>query len=287
MAENEERTQGNGKKNRFSLPSLPSRVQIFGFLNNLNDNLMWSYAVIVGILAFVLESQLSQVTAPMIAGYHQSLFSALFLVALVVTIIALFEAVRRNELSDSFWVIVAIVGTYIVANMDVVLGGLIYGLGFGLVYKAAMNGKPDFTPIVAYNSAMIGIASLVGANFIVLPIALALLFEVFELVRANNSRQAIALAIPGMVVVVLGLFISVNPMIWVLLGVSLSIVVVPTALKLYHHKYKKFGFWLKGSEEPCSSWPNNARFLRVNLEAAIITLVVAATIAAGMLIYYR
>jgi hypothetical protein len=233
---------------------------------------------------FLMVTELSQDV------YYKNLFAGMGFISLAIVALSFWDSMKRNEIPDTIWVVVAIALNYAAINFFGTWGWVqaSYGIGFWLAHKASRNGKLDWTPLVAYNAAYIGLASHVfgsSAASVALPVLMGVLYEVTEIVRTRNY-QAVRLAYPGMAIALVGMFVTTNPIIWVLVGATVSFIGVPTAVKLYHKKYSKGGSWLKSCAEPFKDCDNGLNYVRVNGEAAMLTLVTSTLMMIIMVIIF-
>jgi hypothetical protein len=222
--------------------------------------------------------------------YYDNLISGLVWISLIILALSFWDSLRRNEVKDTFWVVLAIVVNYLAITLVGSWSAVTfaYSIGYVVTYIASRHGKMDWTPIVAYNAAYIGMASFtfgVGAASIALPVMVSVIFEVAEIIR-NRDYRAVRLAYPGLVVALVGLIVTVNPVLWILTGAFISFIVTPTAVKVYHNTKKKGGSWLKSSGEPFKDCDNGLKDLRINIEATMLTLVVSSFACILMIIVF-
>lgn len=151
---------------------------------------------------------------------------------------------------------------------------------------ACRHGELDFTPMVGYGVAYIGLASYhfgVDANTIALPVVLIAIYQAVELVRNRNYRS-IVLALPGLAIAAFGILATFSPTYWVVAGIMVSFIVTPSLIKVLHLKKKMGGKWLKQCGEPLSDWTNDLRHVRTSVDSALFTAVVSIVTIALMLV---
>lgn len=198
------------------------------------------------------------------------------LVAAFLVVVNLFETMSRNDLPD----FAIVVGSVLLALFglwfgDWVLIALTYVGGVSLVHYACHSGRLDWSPMVGYNSLYVAGAVYFygfGAVSIIVPIMLATVFAVVEVMRYKNA-QSIRIALPFIAISMIGiLFAPVNPMWFVIPGIILSAIVIPTALQF--DKEERFGSKMtKFAGKPFGSFSNNLKNVTIDLEAASLTAV--------------
>lgn len=258
---------------------LPARDKVATRLNKIDTILTPFYAVLMAWATYVIGTSFYRYgpTDVVSLEYFTNLYAGLSLVAFAIVLVALFESVRRNEIGDMAKVIVAIAVNYAAMrfNGTWLLMVLAYGFGFSLAHSASRHGKLDWTPLVAYNAAFIGIATQIfgfTAVSVVWPVLMSVVFQAVEVFR-NEDYRSVRLAVPGMVVAIAGLVLTMNPVAWILLGALVSFVIAPTAFKLYESKHDKLQDTVKSCGTPCADFDNGMKNLRTNAEAAMLTLV--------------
>lgn len=268
---------------------LPSIDTSAAWLGKLDAVMVPFWGVVVAWLTYIVGTgfyNYGPTSVPELT-YQTNLFASLSSVAFVIVAVAFFESLRRNELSDTLKVVVAIAVNYLAMrfNGTWLLMALAYGFGFSLSHSASRHGKLDWTPLVAYNAAFIGLTTSFfnfAGTAVIFPVLVGMVVQAIEIFRARDY-QAVRLAVPGLVVAGAGVVLSVNPVGWILVGAALSFIVVPTLVKLYHSKTGKHGVWLKTSAQPCNGWDNGFKNLRVNFESAMLTLVASCVFAIAVL----
>lgn len=286
MSEKENNPQVNENILQKVLKKLPKWETVFEFVGTLDKMMIYYWGVAVALMMYVFGQSYVRFlpTTPEQAVYHADVFSGFVLISLFAVALTLFDSLRRNELGDFVKMLVAIGVCFVAVKTtpDLTIIILAYGFGFSLAHSASRNGKLDWTPIVGFNAAYVAIAaSAFGytAVTIVVPVLMAVAFEVAEVLRFRNYR-AIRLAVPGIAVSIVGIVVSMNPTLWILAGGIISFGVVPTIVRLH----KDDSDWLRFSEQPCSGWQNGAKHLTVNFESAMLTLVTSLVVTILMLV---
>lgn len=258
---------------------LPARDKVAARLNKIDAILTPFYAVLMAWATYVIGINFLRFGPTSVESltYFVNLYAGLSLVAFAIVLVALFESVRRNEIGDMAKVIAAIAINYVAMryNGTWLMMVLAYGFGFALAHSASRSGKLDWTPLVAFNASFIGMATQIfgfAAASVVWPVLVGVVFQAVEIFR-NQDYRAVRLAVPGMVISVLGLVLTMNPIVWILVGALVSFVVAPTAFKLYESKHAKLEDTVKSCATPCSDFDNGLKNLRTNAEAAMLTLV--------------
>lgn len=294
MSETKTNTQGNENKNWFEglLAKRPSLADVQGWLVSFDGKFSHLYAPIAGAAMYFLGLAFTRFlptaeSSPVEFQYFGDVFNGFFLIAATIVGFSLFESLRRNEVKDTFKVLVAIAINYlaITAGGNMAVVSLAYLLGFAIVDEASRHGKLDFTPMVAFHGAFIGIAAHTfgwGGISLVWPVMAAVLYEVVEIFR-NKDYQSVRLALPGLVIALVGVIFTMNPTSWVLAGAVVSFIVTPTLVKAYNLKTKKGGSWLKTCNSPCEGWGNSAQHIRINFESVMLTLVGSTLIIVTMM----
>lgn len=285
MSENE-KPQVNESKLQKVLKKLPKSKTVFEFVGKIDKMMVYYWGVAVALMMYVIGQSYVRFlpTTPEQTAYQTNVFSGFVLISLFAVALTLFDSLRRNELGDFAKMLVAIVVCFLAVrtttNDTIII--LAYGFGFSLVHSAARNGKLDWTPVVGFNAAYIAFAAMTfgfSAVTIVVPVLLAVAFEVAEVLRFRNYR-AIRLAVPGIAVSIVGIMASMNPTLWILAGGIISFGVVPTIVRLH----KADSDWLRFSEQPCSGWQNGVKHLTVNFESAMLTLVTSLVVMVVMIV---
>lgn len=258
---------------------LPARNTVVARFNSLDLTLTPFYAVLMAWATYAVGINFLGYGPNSIESlnYFINLYSGLSLISFAIVAVALFESVRRNEIGDMAKVAAAIVINYMVMryNGTWLLMVLAYGFGFALAHSASRHGKLDWTPLVAFNGAFIGLATQFfgfAAASIVWPVMVGVVFQAVEIFRTQDYRS-VRLAVPGMIVSVLGLALTTNPIAWMLIGALVSFVIAPTMFKLYENKHALLGETVLGCATPCTDFDNGMKNLRTNAEAAMLTLV--------------
>lgn len=241
------------------------------------------YWIAINFVRFLPNAQSSVETL----NYFVTVFAGFPLIAVAIVVLAGFESLRRNEMLDTVKVLIAIAINYLAitlgGNLTIVV--IAYVFGYAIANEASRHGKTDFTPMVAYHGAFIGmIANTFGFGAITLiwPVLAAVVYELVEIARAKDF-MSIRLALPGFIISMIGVIFTMNPTWWIVAGALVSFVVTPTVVKVIHLHFKKYGSWLKTCENPLGSWENAFKHLKINFEAAMLTLVGSVLIVVLML----
>lgn len=256
---------------------LPARYKVVARFNSFDTMMTPFYGVLMAWATYAIGTSFYRYgpTDMVSLNYFTNLYAGLSLLSFAIVIVALFESVRRNEIGDMAKVIAAIAINYVVMryNGTWLMMVLAYGFGFSLSHSASRSGKLDWTPLVAYNAAFIGIATQIFgfAAAAIWPVMVGFVFQAVEVFR-NQDYRSVRLAVPGMVIAVLGLVLTMNPVAWILLGALVSFVIAPTAFKLYESKHDKLQDTVKSCATPCADFDNGMKNLRTNAEAAMLTL---------------
>lgn len=209
--------------------------------------------------------------------YFLTVFAGFPLIAVVIVVLAGFESLRRNEMLDTAKVLFAIFVNYLAITLggNLMIVVLAYAFGYAVVNEASRHGKTDYTPMVAYHGAFIGLVASTfgfGAISLIWPVLVAVIFELVEINRSKDY-MSMRLAVPGFIIALIGVVFMANPTWWIVAGAIVSFVVTPTVVKVIHLHFKKYGSFLKTCETPLESWDNAFKHLKINFEAAMLTLV--------------
>lgn len=261
------------------IDKLPALEKVSDRLNKLDKTLTPFYAVLMAWATYAIGVNFYRFGPDSIESleYFINLYAGLSFVAFAIVAVAFFESVRRNEISDTIKVVVAIAVNYAAMrfNGTWLIVVLAYGFGFALAHSASRHGKLDWTPVVAFNGAFIGLATQFfgfTAASIVWPVLMSMVFQAVEVFR-NRDYRSVRLAVPGMVIAILGLVLTMNPVMWILVGATVSFIVAPTLFKLYEKKHELLSDTVKICGTPCSDFDNGMKNLKTNAEAAMLTLV--------------
>lgn len=197
-------------------------------------------------------------------------------VAGFVVLVNFFETMSRNDFGDFIIVVVSAIAMLWALNTgQMTMVVLMYAGGISLTHYACHSGKLDWSPMVGLNALYVMGATYMygmGAVSILVPILLAMVFAVAEVLRYKNA-QAIRIALPVIFVAGLGIiFTSVNAMWFVIPGLLLTTAIIPTALQF--DKNERFGSKMtKFAGKPLASFNNNMSKFYVDLEAGSLTAV--------------
>lgn len=270
---------------------LPARDKVVARFNSFDTMMTPFYGVLMAWATYAIGMNMYRFgpTDVESLNYFINLYAGLSLISFAIVAVAFFESMRRNELGDTAKIIVAIAINYMVMRFSGTWGPMMvaYGLGFVLAHSASRHGKLDWTPLVAYNSAFIGLATNIfgiSAASAVWPVFIGFVFQSVEIFR-NEDYRAVRLAVPGMVIAVLGLVFTMNPVTWILLGGLVSLLIAPTIFKLGEGKSEKLADTVKNCGIPLGDFENGIKNIRANTEAAMLTLSASCVFVILMVIF--
>jgi len=283
------------EKKRFNMPT---RDQITGWFGKKDVDMVPYWGIVAATclyfvgMAFIAYNPSDSTIQEY--QYLMTVMSGFVMLGFLYLAIAGFESMRRREMSDTVKIVVAVAISYVAMqtnNWTVI--AIAYGFGFSLAHSACRSGDLDFTPMVAFNGAFVGLtaASFPNSNAYVFPVLMVVLFQIIELLR-NKNYDSVIMAIPGLLVAIIGLALTTDPVLWVGLGALVSGVIVPTAIRNLYNKLentdrkKSLGTMLKQCASPCKGWENQFKDVRISFDAALNTLAGSSVVIIVILMYF-
>jgi hypothetical protein len=165
------------------------------------------------------------------SAYYHAVIALLLLISAIVSVVGLVESVARTIINKREWMDILKLGLAIAVmwlglQAEFMLLAAAFAVGFMLARSASHSNEKDFTPLVAFNAAAAGMLLNAGHAWLwVLPLVIALIYQIIEVIRLHDWYVVVAGALSTVILVII-LSVTHSPLAWIIgLGILASIVV--------------------------------------------------------------